>query len=279
MDRTHLKISAVVVTFNEGHLLAACLKSISFCDEIIVIDLGSSDNSVEIGEEYGAKIVTHPRVPVVEQIRGFALSQAKHDWVLLPDPDERVSPGLVPLIYQAIESRPKVGLIFVPCPYYFFDRPLTTTRWGVLKIKGLVVHKHRVTSGKAVHCGIQLKDGYEEFRTPYNEKHVLEHRWMIGYAALFEKHWRYLKQEGEAQYLRNRRFSLQRLMIGTFFQLKENLIRYRGLTGGWPGWFLSFFWAAFFASREVVLGIYQIRLFLQKHGGNREKTTTKHQNP
>lgn len=87
-------ISAVVLTKDEEENLPPCLKSIKWCDEILVINDNSTDKSVEIAKKFGAKVFTHALNNNFAQQRNFGLQKAKGDWVLFLDADERVSPEL-----------------------------------------------------------------------------------------------------------------------------------------------------------------------------------------
>lgn len=84
-------ISVVITTCNEAEYVDECLQSVAWADEIIVVDLESTDNTVEVSQRYTEKIYTHPRVPVVELVRDFGIQKATQDWVLVLDPDERVT--------------------------------------------------------------------------------------------------------------------------------------------------------------------------------------------
>src|SRR5687767_9457088 len=87
-------ISAVVITLNEEQRLAAALESVHFCDEIVVLDAGSTDRTRAIAAAAGARVeVSAPWPGFVEQ-RSRAVAAARHDWVLAVDADERVTPAL-----------------------------------------------------------------------------------------------------------------------------------------------------------------------------------------
>ncbi|MCK4908588.1 MAG: glycosyltransferase family 2 protein [Planctomycetes bacterium] len=86
-------ISACVVTFNEKDNIKACLESLKWVDEIVVIDSFSTDGTTEICRQYTDKVIQHQWPGFVKQ-KNYALSQATHDWVLSLDSDERVSPEL-----------------------------------------------------------------------------------------------------------------------------------------------------------------------------------------
>ncbi|MBK9624321.1 MAG: glycosyltransferase family 2 protein [Rhodocyclaceae bacterium] len=87
------RISAVIITKNAANELAACLASVAFCDEILVVDSGSEDATVELATSLDARVIqTHWRGFGPQ--KQFAVEQAMHDWVLCVDADERVSAQL-----------------------------------------------------------------------------------------------------------------------------------------------------------------------------------------
>ncbi|MDP1733914.1 MAG: glycosyltransferase family 2 protein [Sulfuritalea sp.] len=88
-----MPISAVLITKNAARQLADCLASVAFCDEIIVVDSGSDDGTVEIAGQHGAKVIQSEWRGFGPQ-KQFAVEQADHDWVLCIDADERVSEDL-----------------------------------------------------------------------------------------------------------------------------------------------------------------------------------------
>jgi glycosyltransferase involved in cell wall biosynthesis len=89
-----MKISACVITLNEERSLPRCLKSIApLADEILVVDSGSTDSTVDIAGQFGARVVQQDWLGYVGQ-KNFALAQALHSWVLSIDADEEISPEL-----------------------------------------------------------------------------------------------------------------------------------------------------------------------------------------
>jgi glycosyltransferase involved in cell wall biosynthesis len=97
------RLSAIIIALNEAGNIAACLDTVSFCDERIVVDGGSTDATGQIAERKGARVVSHPFEGFGPQ-KGFALSLATGDWVLSIDADERVSAALAQEIRGAIAA-------------------------------------------------------------------------------------------------------------------------------------------------------------------------------
>ena len=89
-------ISVVTVCFNEAEKLDKCLESVSdFADEIVVLDLGSTDNTSQIAKKHKAKIYHHDFVNYVELVRDYSISKASNDWILVLDPDEEIPEKLL----------------------------------------------------------------------------------------------------------------------------------------------------------------------------------------
>ncbi|HZM36260.1 MAG TPA: glycosyltransferase family 2 protein [Burkholderiales bacterium] len=95
--------SAVLIARNAAAVLESCLDSIAFADEIVVVDSASTDGTVEIAERRGARVVQKEWLGFGRQ-KQFAVEQAKHDWVLCLDADERLSPELAADIRKALAA-------------------------------------------------------------------------------------------------------------------------------------------------------------------------------
>src|SRR6476660_6199593 len=98
-----VRLSAIVITKNEGSNIDACRDSLEFCAERIIIDSGSNDDTVRLAQSKGAR-VTNPNWQGFGAQKNFALSLATGDWVLSIDADERVSPALAREIAAAIAA-------------------------------------------------------------------------------------------------------------------------------------------------------------------------------
>lgn len=127
-----MSLSVVINTKNTAKTLARALKSVSFADEIIVVDMHSQDDTVKIARKYTDHIFTFDDVGYVEPARNFALSKATSDWILVIDADEEVSPGLEKLIQGIVDSKNQVELpdcFYVPRKNLVFDKWITLTGW------------------------------------------------------------------------------------------------------------------------------------------------------
>ncbi len=102
-DAARAPLSAVLITRNAASVLDACLESLAFADEIVVVDSASNDGTQEIAGRRGARVVQKEWLGFGRQ-KQFAVEQARHDWVLCLDADERVSPELAKNIQAALAA-------------------------------------------------------------------------------------------------------------------------------------------------------------------------------
>jgi glycosyltransferase involved in cell wall biosynthesis len=127
LSGTVVKLSAIIITRNEADNIGACLEGVAFCDERIVVDSGSDDDTVRIARAAGATVVTHAWAGFGAQ-KNFALSQARGEWVLSIDADERVSAPLAAEILSTIGSAPANGYEIARLST-FLGRPMRHSGW------------------------------------------------------------------------------------------------------------------------------------------------------
>ena len=97
------KLSVLIPSFNSEKYIRAALKSVKWADEIFVCDSFSTDKTLAIAKEYGARIVQHEYVNSAAQTN-WAIPQCRHEWVLIVDTDEILEPGLKEEILQILET-------------------------------------------------------------------------------------------------------------------------------------------------------------------------------
>src|SRR5579885_1646174 len=106
------KFSLVIITRDNADTLERCLTAADFADEIVVLDSGSTDATVEIAKRHGARVALHPFDDYGPQ-KQRAIEMASHDWILNLDADEVLSPGTREVIERALEN-PRVAGFRLP---------------------------------------------------------------------------------------------------------------------------------------------------------------------
>ena len=243
---SRLPISAIVVSKNEGALLEQCLSSIQFCEEIVLIDLQSTDDTLEIAGRLATECLTMEPVPLVEIIHEKYIPRLRHDWVLIIDPDEVCSTELQTELmrgFAAIQSSSGVGGVVVPHRFYFKAHLLLGTPCGGINAKILLANKRRFLFTSHVHQGRTLAAGFAFHKIEFTGRNFVHHYWMQSYSRLIEKHVRYLKNEGQARFNCGRRTWLAEILKSPFREFKFSFQTKAGWRDGFTGLILSFFWA------------------------------------
>ena len=120
-------ITAYTLTFNEAGQIRDVLEGLKWADEIIVVDSFSTDGTVEIAREYGAKIISE-KFCGFGRLRNLALDAAQKDWMLSIDSDERCTPELAIEVRQEL-LRPRHAAYLVPRKNYFMGRWIRHSGW------------------------------------------------------------------------------------------------------------------------------------------------------
>lgn len=124
-----MKLTVVIPTLNEEKDLYKTLSSIkNLADEILVVDSGSTDKTIEVAKNYGARVINHPFVSFSDT-RNFGDREAKGDWILSIEADVVVSVELTSEIRLAIESK-KYSAFFIPRLNLIWGKPIRHTDWG-----------------------------------------------------------------------------------------------------------------------------------------------------
>jgi glycosyltransferase involved in cell wall biosynthesis len=154
-----------VIAKNEEANIGPCLDGLAFCDERIVVDAGSSDRTVELAQQKGARVVTHAWQGFGAQ-KNFALSLVQSDWVLSIDADERVSPALAREIQRAIVEGLADGYEIPRLSSFvgrdmrhsgwFPDKVLRLFRRGKARFSDDLVHERVVCDGAVARLTEQL---------------------------------------------------------------------------------------------------------------------------
>lgn len=252
-----IQFTGIAVTYNESQRLPDCLNSLKFCEQLIVVDLGSTDASVEIAQQCGAEVIYHERVPIVEHIREKAVTYARNDWIIFLDPDEVFPPNLDNELRSLITQQPNLALINLPRQFYFKNTLLNFTIWGKEQVKQVVLHKNKTKFSPYVHQPLQIINGYISVTLPHQSNYYIQHYWIDSYRQMFEKHWRYIQLEGKSRHERGECFSWYIFFKSIGSALIHNLFTYHGIRGGLLGIFLSFFYAWYVAMSLLSLRYYQ----------------------
>jgi glycosyltransferase involved in cell wall biosynthesis len=252
-SRVRLPISAIVASRNEASELRRCLPTLAFCDEIIVVDLESSDDTAAVAAAHGARVIRHPVVPIAEYARVHLVGEARHEWLLFTDPDEELPAELAEEIGRLLPTlEPDVALVWAPIQFYFGRRPLAGTIWGGENRRRLLVRPSGVELTATVFGGTRLRPGFRAIELPYRREIAIRHHWVAGYRDWVRKHRRYFELD-RGKRLRDQPTSVRAAAAKPVRSFYRSFFEKKGYRDGVTGLGLSILWAAYETASEVAL--------------------------
>lgn len=231
---TRKAVSAVIIAKNAANDLPACLDSIRWVDEIVLVDSGSDDETIAIAESYGAKVFQHTDWPGYGPQRQRAQKHASHEWIFMIDVDERVTPELRASIEALLEAPDPDKVYCFDRVSDFFGRLIHSSGWYPDWVERLYHTAHFAYDDAQVH---------ERVRCTESQKARLSgellHYTTSSYDAFMKKSLRYAQDWSNERYQRGKRTSAPGVFVrslGTF--LVKYLLR-RGFTEGTHGLMLA----------------------------------------
>lgn len=123
------KISVVITVLNGEKTLDSCLKSVTWADEIVIVDDGSSDGTLEIARKYTKTIYPHKSQGFVEPSRNYAIHKATGDWILILDADEEVPESLAKKLQDIVAKGSVSTCVRLPRKNIIFNKWVQNTGW------------------------------------------------------------------------------------------------------------------------------------------------------
>ena len=161
-------VSVTIVTLNEAEHIAAAIDSASWADEVIVVDSGSTDDTVRIAGEKGARVSTRAWTGYIDQ-KNHAATLARNDWVFSLDADERIPPSLAAEIQELLRTEPSRRGYRVPRVTFHLGRWIRTTDFYPDYQTRLYDRRAARWQGRYVHESVRVEGGTGQL------KHDLEH--------------------------------------------------------------------------------------------------------
>ena len=233
-------ISVVINTLNEEKNLSYALRSVqSWADEIVVVDMYSTDRTVEIARQFGAKVCLHPGPGFGYAPREFAVAQASRDWVFVLDADEMVSIGLSREL-RSIARSGNFDVVALPRVNYFLGAPMKHSGWGPDQdFQYRFFKKNSIQSASLVHRDFAPATGARVTRLPYRGNNALAHFAYTDAAQWLEKMNRYTSIEAQQRFERREHASSFKALIQAMGVFVRSYISGQGYRDGWRGFYVS----------------------------------------
>lgn len=252
-------VTAIVIFRDEAPLLERCLSALTWCDEIIGVDMNSTDGSAEVAAWFVDRLYRVDPYPIAEPTRVATARLASHDWILLVDPDEVIPETLSKQIqgtlrrahlnkHDVCDMPAKMdtpngaipGAIALPMKFYFKGDRVDGTVWGTLTYKQRLIHRERCKLLPLCNRMSELRPGFGELRIDGNNDNAIQHYWSDSYRELAKRHFtRYAHLEAAAMVARGQRFGWYLTVRFPLTELRRTLRDFDGWRMGPRGWALS----------------------------------------
>lgn len=229
------KITALVITYNEIGYIEDCIASVSFADEIIVVDSYSNDGTYEyLSQHPGVKVIRKPFENFTLQ-KSYALSQASNDWILFLDADEVVTAPLEREIRRSIQAKNPCDAYWCYKKFMFRKRPLHFCAWRSDKnYRVFRKSKVRFSQEKLVHETLVVRGATGIF------KEKLIHYSYKNYADYKSKMLHYGKLKAKETFSKNKKFNYLLLIMKPLWKFAYNYIIRLGMLDARNGLIISY---------------------------------------
>jgi glycosyltransferase involved in cell wall biosynthesis len=225
-------VSAVVITLNEARNIEACLASVAWASEVLVVDSGSTDDTVALARRAGARVLVNTW-PGYSAQKNFAAGQALHDWIFSIDADERVTPELAAELQAAAASPAGHAGFRVPRVTWHLGRWIRCTDWYPDYQLRLYDRREASWNGRPVHESVKAQGPVRDL---LNE---LQHYAYRDVAHHLDTINRYTSLAAIQMYDEGRRTSLAELALHPPAAFLRNYVLRGGIRCGAAGFIIS----------------------------------------
>jgi glycosyltransferase involved in cell wall biosynthesis len=225
-------LSVIVPTFNEERHVGACLESVKWADEIVVVDSFSTDRTLEIARPLATRVLQHEYINSAAQ-KNWTIPQAAHPWILVVDADERVSAPLADEIREVMQRGPAHDGYVIRRLNHFHGKPIRHGGWGRDRVLRLFNRDRGRYQEKNVHAEVEIDGVVSEL------KHPLLHDTFRGFGDYLRKIDRYTRWGAEDLHRRGRRATALDMTARPAWRFMKRYVIQGGFLDGTEGLMIS----------------------------------------
>jgi glycosyltransferase involved in cell wall biosynthesis len=223
------KLSVCIIVQDEEAHMEACLESVAWADEVVVVDSWSSDQTVAICEKHGAKVVQREYQGQVDK-KNHAVEQASHDWVLSVDADERITPESATEIRATLAAPDRSAIAYrIRRRTFYFGREIKHGEWNPDWVVRLFDRRHAKFGGTDPHDHVVPDGTVRDLREP------MLHYSYRDYAQQIERIQKFSGFAAQAYLDRGKRAGLWMLLVRPWFRFFKGYVLKLGFLDGIAG--------------------------------------------
>jgi hypothetical protein len=225
-------LSVAIIAKNEAQNLPACLQSVGFAGQIVVVDSGSTDGTAEIARNFGCQVYNEPWHGFSAQ-KQFAIDQCTHPWVLLLDADERIPTVTASVIRDIVDSEPGEAAGYSFPRKNFFQGRWIRHLWGKDRVVRLFRKNRGRMTDKRVHEAVEVNGHVKALNVP------LEHHTESSLSKLLLKMDHYTTLGAQEAFEEGKRATVWTAVFRAFYAFLQSYFLKRGFLDGVQGLTLS----------------------------------------
>lgn len=225
-------VTAQIPCRNNEDLIRDCLASVTWADEILLADSGSTDRTMEIGREFGARVVERAEYVNYADMNNWAMARAAHDWVFILDTDERCTPALRDAILAELEA-PRYDAYWMRRQNYFLGQEIRYGGWQNDRETRLLHRPVCRFAAKQVHAPVIVDTG----RLGSLEGRIVHHTYR-SFTEYFEKYNRYTTWAARDLLARGRRPGMCNLVLRPLWRFFKMYVVRGGFLDGKAGFLM-----------------------------------------
>ncbi len=229
-----LKLSATIICKNEESRIRRCLESITWVDEIVVVDSGSTDKTLDIVAEYTDKIYVNSDWPGFGLQKRLAVEKASYDWILALDSDEVVSESLRDEIIACLHEADEKAVYRLNRLTHFCGKFIYHSGWHPDRVVRLFNKKNYQYNDALVHETVECNGAKK-----IDLKGKLFHYTFESLEVYIDKRNRYAKIWAESQYKKGRKASVIKIIVRALFAFVRHYVLRLGVLDGYHGFLIS----------------------------------------
>lgn len=232
-----VKISAVIIAFNEEEKIAEAVKSVLWADEVLVVDSESSDKTREIAEQNGAKVIIQKWLGFSKQ-KQFAVDSAENDWIFSLDADEKVSEELKKEIENLKNFAAAPDGYKIPRLSIYMNRPIRHSGWYPDWQLRFFNRKKGKWKDVLIHESVEMDETAKVSKLKndilhYSVENALHHHRMIGE--------RYAPLAAEQMFAKGKRTSPLKIAVSAWSAFTRSYVLKAGFLDGFAGFCIAYF--------------------------------------
>ncbi|WP_223921510.1 glycosyltransferase family 2 protein [Geobacter sp. AOG2] len=229
-------ISAVLLVRNEEPNIRLCLEGLKWCDEIVVVDMESEDDTVAIAREFTDNIYSHERVIAFDIAKNYAVEKASNEWVLLIDADEMV-PACLAAELRLIAEKDEVDAVYIAFKNFILGEWNRAKAWWP-NYHCRFFKKQSMMISERIHAYMSVSNTARTLYLPPEEKFAIHHFAYRDAEQFISKLNRYTTIEAKHLYDDGKKFTYYLFFKSTIKEFIDRYIRLGGYKDGLRGFFV-----------------------------------------